>query len=139
MSKSEKKVLEIGKHRIFSEEFKRQKVKLIVDKTVSISDVVEVYGVSKMSVYRWIYRYSPHHEQGTKQVVQMESEEHRTKQLLQKLSEAERVLGQQAVKLAYLEQLIDTAGQALKIDIKKNFSTPASSTSVHAPTKPPAQ
>ena len=135
MSKSEKKVLEIRKRRIFSEEFKRQKVKLIVDKTVSISDVVEVYGVSKMSVYRWVYRYSAHHEQGTNQVVQMESEEQRTKQLLQQLSEAERVLGQQAIKLAYLEQLIAT-GEALKIDIKKNFSTPASNTSAHTPTKP---
>lgn len=139
MSKSEKKVLEIRKRRIFSEEFKRQKVKLIVEKTVSISDVVEVYGVSKMSVYRWVYRYSAHHEQGTNQVVQMESEEHRTKQLLQKLSDAERVLGQQAIKLAYLEQLIATAGEALKIDIKKNFSTPASNTSAHTPTKPNTQ
>lgn len=136
MSKSEKKGLEIRKHRIFSEEFKRQKVKLIVEKTISLSEVVEVYGVSKMSVYRWIYRYSPHHEKGTNQVVQMESEEQRTKQLLQQLSEAERVLGQQAIKLAYLEQLIATAGEALKIDIKKNFSTPASNTCAHTPTKP---
>ena len=136
MSKSEKKVLEIRKHRTFSEEFKRQKVKLIVEKTISLSEVAEVYGVSKMSVYRWIYRYSPHHEKGTNQVVQMESEEQRTKQLLQQLSEAERVLGQQAIKLAYLEQLIATAGEALKIDIKKNFSTPASNTCAHTPTKP---
>lgn len=124
MSNSEKKVLAIRQKRTFSEEFKRQKVKLLVEKTVSISDLVVLYGVSKMSVYRWIYKYSPHHEQGTNQVVQMESEAHKTKLLLQKLAEAEQKIGRQAIELDYLERLIAVAGESLKIDLKKNFSTP---------------
>jgi transposase-like protein len=123
MSKSEKKVFQIRQRRTFSEEFKRQKVQLIVDKTIGISDVAELYGVSKVTVYRWIYQYSPHHKQGTNQVVQMESEEHKTKQLLQKLAETERLVGQQALQLAYLERLITIAGESLNIDLKKNFST----------------
>jgi transposase len=136
MSKLEKKVLQIRKRRTFSEEFKRQKVQLIVDKTIAISDVVELYGVTKTSVYRWIYQYSPHHSQGTNQVVQMESEEHKTKLVLQKLAETERMVGRQAIQLAYLEQLIATAGAALKIDLKKNFSTPPLNGSEPTPTKP---
>jgi transposase len=124
MSKSEKKTLQIRQRRTFSEEFKRQKVQLIVDKTTTIADVAELYGVCKMTVYRWLYRYSPHHQQGTNQVVQMESEEHKNKQLLQKLADTERMVGQQAIQLAYLERLIAIAGESLKIDLKKNFSTP---------------
>jgi transposase len=134
MSKNEKKVLQIRQRRTFSEEFKRQKVQLIVDKTIAISDVVELYGVTRMSVYRWIYRYSPHHSQGTNQVVQMESEAHKNKLLLQKLAETERMVGQQAIRLAYLEQLIAIAGETLKIDLKKTFSTPPSNGSASTPT-----
>lgn len=136
MSKSEKKSFEIRQRRTFSEEFKRQKVQLIVDKTISISDVVELYGVSKMTVYRWVYQYSPHHKQGTNQVVQMESEEHKTKQLIQKLAQTERMVGQQAIQLDYLERLIAIAGEALKVDLKKTFSTPPLNGSETTLTKP---
>ena len=126
MANSAKKSLEIKQRRIFSEAFKRQKVQLIVEKKISIKDVSEVYGVSNMTVYRWLYRYSPHHQKGTTQVIQMESEEHKTQELLKRVSILERAIGQKQLQLDYLEQLIALAGEALKIDLKKNFSTPAS-------------
>lgn len=127
MTKSKKSELEIRKQRIFSEEFKRQKVQQIVDKTISIADLTELYGMSKVSVYRWIYLYSPHHQKGTKQVVQMESEEHKTKQLLQKVAELERIVGQKQLCIDYLEKLIEVSGEELEIDLKKNFSERPSS------------
>ena len=71
MDKTEKNKLKIRQRRTFSEEFKRQKVQQIVDKLISVAEVAEHYKVSRVTVYRWLYRYSPHHEQGTIQVVQM--------------------------------------------------------------------
>lgn len=126
MSGPKRNDLQIKQRRIFSEAFKRQKVQLIVEKKISIKDVSELYGVTSMTVYRWLYRYSPHHKKGTNQVVQMESEEHRTKELLQELARLERVIGQKQVQLEYLERLITIAGEALQIDLKKNFGSPAS-------------
>jgi transposase-like protein len=126
MSGPKRNGLQIKQRRIFSEAFKRQKVQLIVEKKISVKDVSELYGVSMVTVYRWLYRYSPHHNQGTIQVVQMESEEHRTKELLHKLSKLEQVIGQKQLQLDYLERLIAIAGDALQIDIKKNFDTLAS-------------
>ena len=92
-----------------------------VEKLITISDLSELYGISKMTVYRWLYRYSPHHQKGTNQVVQMESEEHRTKQLFQKVAELERTVGQKQLRIDYLEKLIELSGEELKIDLKKNF------------------
>lgn len=130
MSSHQKSKLEIRQRRIFSEEFKRQKTQQIVEKKVSVSDVSELYGIAKMTVYRWLYRYSPHHQKGTTQVVQMESEENKTKQMLQKVAELERIIGQKQLHIDYLEKLIEISGQELKIDLKKNFSGQPSNGSV---------
>ena len=69
--------------RTFSEEFKKQKVQQIVDKLLTVSDVVTTYGISKNTVYRWLHQYSSFHQKGVIQVVQLESEAHKTKLLLQ--------------------------------------------------------
>lgn len=139
MAKSKKSQLEIRQRRIFSEEFKRQKIQQIVEKQIAISDVVELYGITKMTVYRWLYRYSPHHQKGTNQVVQMESEGHKTKQLLQKVAELERIVGQKQLHIDYLEKLIEVGGQELKIDLKKTFSGQPSNGSVSTKTNTPGK
>lgn len=135
----ERKSLQIKQRRIFSEAFKRQKVQLIVEKKINIKDVSELYGVTTMTVYRWLYRYSPHYNKGTIQVVQMESEEQRTKELLGELAKLERVIGQKQVQLEYLERLIAIAGEALQIDLKKNFASLASNGSEVTPKTTPGQ
>ncbi len=103
MAKTKKPQLEIRKKRIFSEEFKRQKIQQIVEKTISIADLTELYGMTRVTVYRWLYQYSPHHQKGTNQVVQMESEEHKTKRLLQQVAELERSVGQKQLCIDYLD------------------------------------
>ena len=64
----------------------------------------------------------------------MESEEHKTRQLLQKVAELERIVGQKQLHIDYLEKLIEVGGQELKVDLKKTFSGQQSSGS--AGTKP---
>jgi len=69
--KEPKKKFELRAKRTFSEEFKKQKVKELVNKQISIGELSKLYDVSTTSVYRWLYKYSPHHKRGTTQVVQM--------------------------------------------------------------------
>lgn len=126
--KSAKK-LEISVRRTFSEEFKRQKVEMLINKQISIKDLSELYKVSRQSIYQWLYKYSPHHKKGTVQVVQMESEAEKTRALLQKISELERLVGQKQIQLEYLEKMIELASSELKVDIKKNFAIRRSNTS----------
>lgn len=139
MAQDKKPKLEIRQRRIFSESFKRQKVQQIVEKKISIKAVVEHYGVSRVTVYRWLYRYSPHHQKGTNQVVQMESEEHRTKQLLKQVAELEQAVGRKQLYIDYLEKLIAIGSEELKIDIKKNFGQPPLNGTGSADDKTPGQ
>ncbi|MDZ7933591.1 MAG: transposase [Emticicia sp.] len=110
--------------RYFSEEFKRQKVKELDAKVLSISDIVRLYEVSPVSVHRWRKKYSPHYQQATRVVVEMESEAQKTKELLARNAELERIIGQKQMSIDFLEKLLEIASKELKMDIKKSFSTP---------------
>lgn len=124
MSKSTKKVkkkLELRQRRTFSEEFKKQKVKLLIEKKISKKELCEQYNLSKMTPYRWLYQYSPHYNKGTTQVIQMESEAEKTKYYQEQTAKMERLLGQKQIKLDYLEKLIEIASKELGLDIKKTF------------------
>lgn len=115
--------LEIKQRRSFSEAFKRQKVKDIVEKRVSIKDVCNLYEVSRNAVYKWIYAYSPYHEQKTILVVQMESEASKTQMLQQRVAELERIIGQKQLELDFLNKLLELGSEDLGFDLKKNLST----------------
>lgn len=119
--KESKKKLELRRQRTFSEEFKKQKVKELVNKEIRIHELSKLYDVSKTSIYRWLYKYSPHHKKGTTQVVQMESEAQRTKLLQSRVAELERIIGQKQIEIDFLNELIKTAGAELKVDLKKTF------------------
>jgi len=124
------KPLEIRKQRYFSETFKKAKVKELTNKEVSIREICELYGVSRQSVYNWLYQYSPHHKKGTIQVVEMESESRRSKLLLERVAELEGVVGRKQLTIDYLEKLIDIAGKELGYDLKKNSGLNSSNGSV---------
>ena len=115
--------LEIKQHRTFSEAFKREKVKDLVEKRISIKQLCGLYSVSRPAVYKWLYAYSPHHEQKTNLVVQMESEAHKTQMLQQRVAELERVIGQKQLELDFLNKLFEIGSQELGFDVKKNLST----------------
>jgi transposase len=115
--------LEIKQRRLFSEAFKREKVKDLVEKRISIRQLSSLYEVSRTAVYNWLYTYSPHHEQKTNLVVQMESEAHKSQMLQQRVAELERVVGQKQLELDFLNKLFEIGSQELGFDIKKNLST----------------
>lgn len=120
-SKKEQVTFEIKKRRTFSETFKRQKVSDIEHKVITIKEICELYNVSRTAVYKWLYKYSPHYQQGTIQVVQMESEAEKTKLLQSRVLELEAALGRKQLENEYLNKLIELADKELKVDLKKNY------------------
>ena len=111
--------IQIKHSRTFSESFKKEKVKQLVAKQISIHELSQLYEVSRQTVYNWLYKYSPHHKRGTKQVVEMESEALKTKVLLSKVAELERIIGQKQIELDFKDKLIALASEEVGYDIKK--------------------
>lgn len=117
-------------NRNFSEQFKREKVKDLLDKRISIRQLCDLWQISRTTVYSWLYKYSPHHSPGTKTVVQMESEAHKTLQLLQRVAELERIVGQKQLEIDFLNKLMEVATEELGYDVKKNTAAKLSNGSV---------
>ena len=124
-TKSESKkstILKIRQRRNFSKEFKLEKVHELTSGLYSISSFCKLWGISLVTAYRWIYQYSPQYKQGTVMVIQKESEAAKTDELLSKVAELERLIGQKQMQLDYLEKLVELASKEYGIDIKKNFN-----------------
>jgi transposase len=114
--------LTIQTRRIFSTDFKRQKVSEITSGKISITNFSKLWDIRKNTVYRWIYKYSPEHKKGTTMVIQLDSEATKTQELLQRVVELERILGQKKMMIDFNEKLIEIASKELDIDLKKKFS-----------------
>ena len=114
--------LNIRQRRIFSEEFKREKVAQISAGQVSISSLSKLWSVSQHSIYRWIYKYSPDHKKGTTMVVQKDTEAAKLVELQQKIAELERAIGQKQMIIDYQNKLIEIASKELEVDLKKSFN-----------------
>ena len=109
--------------RCFSEEFKKSKVKELVERQITVSQLSRLYGVTRTAVYKWLYKYSGHHEKKTTLVVEMESESYKTKRLQQQVAELERIIGQKQLEIDFLNKLLEIGSEELGFDLKKNFST----------------
>lgn len=109
----------------FSEVVKKQTVKDIEQGKCTVLEASRELSVSLQSVYVWVYKYSSYLQKNKTMVVQDASESYKTKVLEIKLREAEAALGRKQMELDILNKLIELAGEELKIDLKKNFSSPA--------------
>lgn len=114
-------ILKIRPRRVFSETFKREKVKEISAGEYSILSFCKLWNVANSTVYRWIYKYSPDHMKGTITVIQKESEAQKTIHLEAYIAEMERKLGQKQMQIDYLEKLIEIASKDYDVDLKKNI------------------
>jgi transposase len=123
------------KKRIFSEDFKRQKVREIELKQTSVSEVSKVYQVRPNNVYKWIDKYSNKQKKGLRLIVEMESDTKKLIALQAKIAELERLVGQKQVIIEFQNKMIEIAEQEYQIDIKKKFDTKPSSSSGSTETK----
>lgn len=114
--------LELRANRCFSEQFKKSKVKELVAKQVTVTQLSRLYGITRTAVYKWLYRYSADYERKSTLVVQMESESYKTERLQQRVAELERTIGQKQLEIDFLTKLLELASEEIGYDVKKNFS-----------------
>jgi len=114
----EKKVI-----RHFSEVFKREKVRMIEEKQMTVLQLSKIYEVSETAIYKWIRKYSTRISRGEKYVVEKESEGAKTLELMKRISELERKVGQKQLEIDYLEKVIELGSDEIGIDIKKKYAS----------------
>lgn len=114
--------------RTFSKSFKREKVRMIEQGAIRVSEVCRVYSVSATSVYRWINTFGtgPKIE---KLIVEKNSDSKALIDLQKRLAELERLLGQKQIEVEFYKKMIELAEDQYDISIKKNFSTRPSDSS----------
>jgi len=108
-------------HSTSSDEFKKEKVMEIEAGTLTITELSRDYSVGRTAIYQWLYRYSNQRKKGVRMVVEKESEGFRTAELLRKVSELERLLGQKQVEVEFLNRVIAEGDNHYKCDLKKSF------------------
>lgn len=121
-----KQKLQIRERRIFSADVKKKAVKDLTSKRTTIKALMTEHQISHQSVYQWLYKYSPYHEQKCTLVVQMKSEENKNSELQKRVAELERVVGQKQLEIDFLNKLLEVGSWELGFDLKKNFNTPSS-------------
>jgi transposase len=117
------------RRRIFSEDFKRQKVREIDLKQTTIAAVSKAFEVRYSNVVKWVCKYSTTYKRGIRLVVEMESETQRLISLQAKIAELERIIGQKQVIIDFQDKMIELAEESYGIDIKKKFDSKPLSTS----------
>ena len=106
----------------YSEEFKKEKVKLMESGEVRKVELVKMYGVSYQSLYNWIKKYGtlPPSESV---VLEKDSEYLKNKELRTQIGKMERVIGRQQMELDYYKEVVKQAAAHFQMDIEKKFNT----------------
>lgn len=116
----------LRKQRTYSEEFKRQVVQDFESGQFSVLQLEKLHGISNVSIYNWIYKFSTFNEKGSRIVEMKDSSTQKLKELQIRVKELEAIVGRKQISIDYLEKMIDIAKDEYDIDIKKNFDTPQS-------------
>lgn len=121
----------LRKKRIYSEEFKRQIVQDFESGQFSVAQLEKLHGMSNVTIYKWIYKFSTFNEKGSRIVEMKDSSTQKLKELQARIKELEGIVGRKQISIDYLEKMIDIAKDEFDIDIKKNSNTPQSTGSKH--------
>lgn len=106
--------------RVFSESFKRDKVRLYETGKMSVSQLTKLYEISETTLYRWIskYRLTPVSE---RIVVETDSDYLKLVELHNRVESMERLIGNQQMQIEYLQALLIVASEHYNEDIEKKF------------------
>lgn len=116
----------IKQTRSFSESLRRQIVGQIVRKELTITAVSREYNVSRASIYNWLYLYSSTLTQGTRMVMEKDSQEKLTQELKKEIKELQAALGRKSLEADLFRIIVDLASEEYKTDLKKTFGDQAS-------------
>lgn len=109
--------------RTFSTDFKKEKVSLIEQGKLKVSEVCKIYEVSETAVRKWIVKYGKSYLKTERIVVEKISEEAKNSELLKKIAELERVIGKQQLQLIYKDAVIQSASEELGEDLEKKYDS----------------
>lgn len=123
---SMKSDFKIKQTRSFSESLRRQIVGQIVRKELTITAVSREYNVSRASIYNWLYLYSSTLTQGTRMVMEKDSQEKLTQELKKEIKELQAALGRKSLEADLFRIIVDLASEEYKTDLKKTFGDQAS-------------
>ena len=111
------------RNRYFSDSFKRKVVHDIGNNLTSVGLVTKEYGISRTSVYKWVYTYSLLYKRGFKQVVEPMSDSKKIAQLKAQIKELEQLLGRKQIEIEFKEKMIELAEEKYGVDIKKKYGS----------------
>lgn len=121
-----KSAVHLQPKRYFSETFKKTRVKEYETGEFTVNEISRLFSIKEGVIYRWIHQYSHYNKKKLRVVEMEESSTKKIKDLSTRISELERMLGQKQIRIDLLEKMIELAEQDLGIDVKKNFTTQAS-------------
>ena len=104
------------RRRVFSDDFKKKKVREIERKQVTIAEISREYDVRPWAIRLWLYKFGSNSKKGVKLIVEEESDTRKIKELQSKIAELERLLGQKEVQLIFQDKLISIAEQTYGIE-----------------------
>lgn len=107
--------------RVFSESFKREKVKLIESGQVTIYQLSKLLELGEASLYRWVEKYGTSDMRQPRIVIETESDYLKLVKLEKQLNSLQQVIGKLHIKLDYYEELIKATNEHYKIDLEKQF------------------
>ena len=112
--------------RHYSEAFKQEKVKMLEERKVTVRQLSKIYEVSETAIYKWIRKYSTLITKQERVVVEKESEGSKTIELMKKVAELERIIGQKQLEIDFLNKTIEIGSSSLGVDIKKKYVSESS-------------
>ena len=118
-----KKGKKLRVRKIYSEGFRKSRVREYEAGQFTIRELASLYGLSYQTIYVWIYRYSAYNKKGLKVVEMTSSSTKKITELKTKIADLERTLGQKQIQIEYLEALVDVAKEDLGVDLKKKDAT----------------
>jgi transposase len=113
--------------RVFSEEFKRKKVREIEQQITTIAQVSRQYEVRENSVSKWMAKYGQHYMKGVRTIVESQSDTEKIAGLKAQVAELQRIIGEKQVQLEFKDKIIGLAEEVYGVDIKKKFELKPSS------------
>ena len=121
-----KKRVKLRTRRVFSEEFKKARIKEYESGEYSVSELSRLFNIHDRVIYRWIHRYSTYNKKRAILVEMKDSGKQKLKDYEKRIADLERIVGQKQLNIDFLEKMIGLAEQEYEVDIKKNADTPLS-------------
>jgi len=106
------------RYRRFSEEFKKEKVRLIESGQRSIRQVCDDYEVARSAVNKWLRKYSKSSKPEWL-IYEKASETSQISGLNNKIIELEQAVGKQQMEIMYLRKILELSSKETGEDLEK--------------------